>query len=244
LKPAPKLRRNLARVKTLSSLTVSHPGEGVAAFRALVAKQRAARVLRRAAPPLKLCLGSGSAPLTGWINIDIQRPADVLLDLRFGIPLPDESVDFIYSEHLIEHLNLEDGLEHFAECRRILKTDGVLRMATPDLADLVKDYSTGWRRHDWVQWPGNEWIDSGVRMLNMAVREWGHLYMYDYDELSLRLRQARFEAVRRVELGASSYPELRGLESRADSKLVVEAQRNKAENPAGGVSRERARARS
>jgi predicted SAM-dependent methyltransferase len=189
-------------------------------------------------------LGSGAAPLVGWINIDIQRPADVLLDLRFGIPLPDESVDFIYSEHLIEHLTLEDGLKHFAECRRILKSGGVLRLATPDLADLVKDYSTDWRRHDWVQWPGNEWIDSGVRMLNMAVREWGHLYMYDFDELNLRLRQTGFETVRRAELGASSHPELRSLETRADSKLIVEAQRVRVEGTSASASREQVKARS
>lgn len=228
MRPAPRrksLRWTVARITALSSLTVRHPTEGLAAFKAAWARRRAADVLNRAAPPLKLCLGSGAAPLAGWINVDIQRPADVLLDVRFGIPLADGSVDFVYSEHLIEHLTLEDGLKHFAECLRLLKPEGVLRMATPDLADLVKDYSTDWRRHDWVQWSDNRWIDSGTRMLNIAVRAWGHQYMYDFDELSLRVRQAGFETVCRSELGASSHPELRGLETRVDSKLIVEAQR-------------------
>ena len=220
-----KLHKVIARIRALSSLTIRDPGAGAAAFRTLVAKRRAAQVLRRAAPPLKLCLGSGAAPLAGWINIDLERPADVVLDLRFGIPLPDESVDFIYSEHLVEHLTLDEGLAHFAECRRLLKPGGVLRIATPDLAELVKDYSTDWRRHDWVRWPGNEWIDTGTRMLNMAVRAWGHQYMYDYDELKLRLSQAGFESVCRAEIATSVHPELRGLETRADSKLVAEAQR-------------------
>ena len=169
-------------------------------------------------------------------------PADVLLDLRFGVPLEDETVDLIYSEHLIEHLTLEDGLKHFAECRRLLKPNGVLRIATPDLAELVKDYSTDWRRHHWVRWPGNEWIDSGARMLNIAVREWGHLYMYDYDELDLRLRQAGFQEVRRVTHGASSHPDLRGLETREDSKLIVEAMRQVTEPEAAGMPHGQARA--
>jgi predicted SAM-dependent methyltransferase len=220
-----KLQKIIARVRSLLSLTMHHPGAGAAAFKALVAKRRAAQVLKRASSPLKLCLGSGSAPLAGWINIDIQRPADVLLDLRFGIPLADGSVAFIYSEHLIEHLTLDEGLAHFAECRRLLKPGGVLRIATPDLADLVKNYATDWRRHDWVRWPGNEWIDTGTRMLNMAVRDWGHQYMYDYDELNLRLSQAGFESISRAENGMSAHPELCGLETRADSKLVAEAQR-------------------
>ena len=132
-------------------------------------------------------------------------------------------MQMFYAEHLIEHLSLEQGVVLMRECRRVLKPGGVLRLATPDLADIVRDYQTDWRRHDWVNWPQFGWIDTGARMVNVALREWGHQYLYDYDELSLRLRQAGFEHIERRRLGESTLPDLRNLETRLDSKLIVDA---------------------
>ena len=185
---------------------------------------RAARRLTAFAGPRRLCLGSGHAPIPGWINIDYEPPADVLLDLRYGIPVPEGSIDTIYSEHLVEHLSLDAASALFRECRRILKPGGVLRIATPDLEDLVTEYRRDWRsRHDWINWPEYGYIDTPVRMVNVAMREWGHRYLYDFTELALRLGEAGFERVDRAELGTSAFPELGGLETRADSRLIIEA---------------------
>lgn len=157
--------------------------------------------------------------------MDLYFRADVQLDLRSGIPIADRSASLIYSEHLIEHLPFEDAMTLFKECFRVLSESGVMRIATPDLADIVTDYQSDWRRHAWVNWPQYEWVDSGGRMLNMAARGWGHQYLYDLDELRLRLEQAGFSQVERCRIGESSEPEMRGLETRADSTLVVEARR-------------------
>lgn len=178
--------------------------------------------------PYRLCLGSGRAPIEGWTNVDYYFPADVQLDLRYGIPVPDSSVALIYSEHLIEHLPLEASLALFRECRRVLAPGGRMRIATPDLAELVRDYRTNWRRHDWVNWDEYQWIDTGTRMLNVAVREWGHVYMWDYDELAQRLEETGFSGIGRFVIGESETVALRNLETRADSKLVVEAHPAKA----------------
>ena len=183
----------------------------------------ARRALKDRSRPIRLCLGSGSAPIAGWTNVDISPPADVLLDLRFGLPLPDASVARIYSEHLIEHLDLEAGLVLLRECRRVLAEDGVLRFATPDLAALVDEYRGGWEDQDWVNWPEYRWIDSGVRMLNASMRLWGHQYLYDYDELAMRLRAAGFTRVVRCSIGDSEHEDLQGLETRLDSRLIIEA---------------------
>ena len=40
----------------------------------------------------------------GWVNIDIEPGADLIIDVRKGWPLDDCSVNFIYSEHFLEHL--------------------------------------------------------------------------------------------------------------------------------------------
>lgn len=199
----------------------------VVAARGRLLRRRAKAQLASLQRPYRLCLGSGRAPIEGWTNVDYYFPADVQLDLRYGIPVPDGSVELIYSEHLIEHLPLEANLSLFKECRRILANNGRMRTATPDLVELVRDYRTDWRRHDWVNWDEYAWVDSGTRMLNVAVREWGHVYLWDIEELAQRLEAAGFVGIRRFAIGESETKALRGLETRADSKLIVEAEPGK-----------------
>ena len=182
---------------------------------------------RKDAPrPLRLCLGSGHAPIDGWVNIDFEPPADILVDLRFGLPVRNASVTSIYSEHLVEHFSLDAAMGLFRDWRRAIAPDGTVRIATPDLERLLASCTSGedWRsEHEWLTWPAYAQIDTPVRMLNTAMREWGHLYLYDFTELAGRLREAGFTDVRRVRIGESEDPDLRLLETRADSHLVVEA---------------------
>jgi predicted SAM-dependent methyltransferase len=200
----------------------------VIAVRGRLLRRRAAEQFRKFPRPYRLCLGSGRAPIEGWTNIDYYFPADITLDLTYGLPIPDESAELIYSEHLIEHFPLDTNLRLFTECHRVLRPGGRMRIATPDLAELVADYRTNWRQHDWVNWDEYRWIDSGTRMVNVALREWGHLYLWDFEELADRLASAGFADIRRFSLGESDEPALRSLETRSDSKLIVEAIARKA----------------
>lgn len=177
----------------------------------------------------KVQLGCGDRHLEGWVNVDINRAVapDVRLDLRAGLPAPAESLDYVFSEHVFEHLTLEVGRTVFADCHAALRPGGVLRIAMPDLRYIVERYLAG--RFEGEGGPEAQQdaryraIDSPALLLNYALRSWGHLYLYDLEELSLRLRQAGFAAVERRTYGASPHPELVGLEQRAESRLIVEA---------------------
>lgn len=195
----------------------------LAAARAAWWSARARGRFRDATQPLRICLGSGSAPVAGWVNVDMDPGAPVRLDLRHPLPVADGAASLVYSEHVIEHLTLEEGVALLRECRRVLRDDGVLRIATPDLEALVRSYLGDWRAQDWVNWKGHEWIDTRARMLNVSFREWGHRHLYDHGELALRLAEAGFAETRRCAIGESPTPGLSGLETRADSLLVVEA---------------------
>jgi len=59
--------------------------------------------------PLKLNIGCGTVKFPGWINIDIETNADLVLDIRRGLPFDNNSVDFIYCEHFIEHISYKEG---------------------------------------------------------------------------------------------------------------------------------------
>lgn len=171
--------------------------------------------------PLKLHLGSGSVTLDGWVNIDLEAPgADMLLDLRKPLPFTDSSVSHVYSEHVIEHIEYEEAQALLREIRRVLRPDGVLRLSTPDLAWIVLNYVGGLTEGWGALWqPGTP-----ARLLNQALRYWGHCFVYDRPEMLRILTDAGFGDVRFVEWGASEDPVLDGIESRPwNRELLVEA---------------------
>lgn len=81
----------------------------------------------------RLHIGADTTPLEGWINLDIAPypGIDAVVDVRDGLPYSD--VSYIFAEHFVEHLVLEDGSRFMRECRRVLREDGVLRLSTPNL---------------------------------------------------------------------------------------------------------------
>jgi len=175
---------------------------------------------------LKLHLGSGTVRFDGWVNIDLETPqADVHLDITRGLPFADGSARFIYHEHVIEHITADQGAFCLRDWHRLLAPGGVLRIATPDLAHLVERYTGDWKDQAWLRLPEYAFIRTRAEMLNVAMRWWGHQYLYDGDELERRMREAGFTTVRRCTLRESSVPELAGLETREDSTLILEGVR-------------------
>ncbi|MDQ5871290.1 MAG: hypothetical protein M3547_03685 [Acidobacteriota bacterium] len=156
--------------------------------------------------PLRLHLGSGQAPIPGWLNIDVQAlpGVDRVLDVREGLPF--ENVSSIFGEHFLEHLELEEGLACLAECRRVLSDEGVLRLSTPNL-DWV--YATHYRLG---QWTAEEDAISDCFGLNRAFHGWGHRFLYNRPVLFAALRTAGFSEMTLHGYGESDRPELTGLE--------------------------------
>ena len=78
----------------------------------------------------------------------------------------------------------------------------------------------------------SEWLDmqweprTPCDMVNEAMRLWGHLYVWDEDELMSALAATGFASTRRMPWGTSDHAELVGVESRPDhADLIVEATR-------------------
>jgi len=66
-------------------------------------------------------------------------------DVREGFPMHESgSIDAIYLGQMIEHLNpLYEAPKLIAECRRMLKPGGFLKITTPDLDLLINAYKNG-----------------------------------------------------------------------------------------------------
>jgi predicted SAM-dependent methyltransferase len=169
----------------------------------------------------KLHLGSGGRILRGWANIDITGLRTIPWDLRKPLPLQSGQVRFVYSEHFIEHIDEDAARRLLSRVRSAMAPGAVIRLSTPDLAKLVDDYQAG----RVVRMEHGGWFpETPCRMVNEAMRLWGHVFVYDELELVALLKECGYSDIRRVRWGESEHPELRGLESRPNfGDLIVEA---------------------
>ncbi len=144
--------------------------------------------------------------MESWVNIDNQSypGVDVVLDVTLGLPFED--VEFVFAEHFIEHLSLDDARNFLREARRILATDGILRLSTPNI-DWV------WATHYHPgQWETDEQSMSECFSLNRAFRGWGHQFLFNRATLEAVLRDVGFSTINWCRYGESAHEPLRGIE--------------------------------
>lgn len=170
-------------------------------------------------PIRKVQLGAGLTQLDDWLATDVApRRDDVLaVDATRPLPFPDASIDYIGAEHVIEHVRYAQGRRLLANCLRVLKPGGVMRIATPDLAKLISVYrgEAGREGERFVELMGRRYLhgrEDPVAVLNLAMRAWGHRYLYDERALRELMNGAGFTDLSRCEFGRSRHEELRDIE--------------------------------
>ena len=85
--------------------------------------------------------GCGNYYLKDWINVDFRKSKYVqYCDLRKGIPYPNNAFDVVYSSNIIEHFSYKIGQKFIQELFRVLKPGGTIRLLTPDLERITKEY--------------------------------------------------------------------------------------------------------
>jgi len=192
---------------------------------------RGRRFQLRADRRQKRYLNAGCGPNVrpDFINLDYAwRPGvELCWDLRRPLPLADDSLDGIYSEHCLEHLSYDDALAALREFNRVLRPGGVARVVVPDAELYIELY---WRHlnGDRVQFP---YVDdpppSGFTPLiaiNRIFRGHGHQFAYDAATMSVALDRAGFRESRKVRYLEGADPKLLiDTESRAVESLYMEA---------------------
>lgn len=169
-----------------------------------------------------LNIGCGKVKLPGFVNIDREPGGDIQCDVTKGLPYADNTVDGIYSEHFIEHLSQPEIIAFLRECRRVLKSGARVRVATPDLDELVRQYAEQDWRSPWLDEYGYQWIQNRAEYLNVSLREWGHAWVVNEEELGRLGLLAGLSLPLRCALGESQDARLCKLETRKESTLILE----------------------
>ena len=148
--------------------------------------------------PLKLELGCGSFQREGWIGIDIAGKPDLYLDLRRGLPFPDNSVDEIHSAHVFEHLEYPSELKFIlSECYRVLKPGGTISFSVPNMRPYLEAYcadNIGFLKKYVFDRPTNRAYDAcAMDIINwFALRGGEHKFMFDDENAKARLKEVGF----------------------------------------------------
>jgi predicted SAM-dependent methyltransferase len=191
----------------------------------LVEQARALADLPVLVPALKkLNIGCGPNPLDGWVNVDLApHSSDVArMDATGQFPWPNDTFSHVFSEHMIEHVELDGARNMIRECYRVLRPGGRIRIVTPDrdfLTALLKQPLSQLQR-DYIHWSCHhfapeETTPCAAVVVEFFPRLWGHQHIFDRGELWAEMCKSGFTEPVMCELRESPDPELCDLENEA-----------------------------
>jgi predicted SAM-dependent methyltransferase len=177
----------------------------------------------------KLHLGAGPNKLKGWLNTDIE-PLDqeiCFLDVSKKLPFQNDIFDYIFAEHLIEHLTFYDGLQLLGECNRVLSPKGRIRLATPDFDKMI-GLGIGVKnelQNRYIKWHMDQFFPdikdcNPIFVINNAFHGWGHQFLYDRKTLEDSLSQSGFRDIIRCLPGESNDINLQKIDFRAQDDMM------------------------
>lgn len=176
------------------------------------------RYLRNADKP-KLQIGFGNNPLPGWLNTGIspdESKAGAFMDAGKPFPLPDATFDYVYSEHLFEHLTYPQAQNMLKESYRVLKPGGVFRVATPNLRFLLGLYQDPEKplHKEYIAFTAKNGglPPTAVYVISRFHTAWGHQIIYDPETLTEALEKVGFHDICSCEVGESQHDALKGVE--------------------------------
>lgn len=200
-------------------------------------------------------LGCGSSVAPGWINLDnspnarlskvpglrwllwkvgvlsdqhyaVQWPKGVILhDLTRRLPFADNSIDYVYASHVLEHLSQANARRLLLDIHRVLRPGGLLRLVVPDLSFGARRYVEALQAN-----PADGSAASGFLSWMQLSRPGDrdpHLWMYDGASLGAELVTAGFANVAVCEHKQGRMPDCQVLDNRPGESLHIEGEKPK-----------------
>lgn len=217
---------------------------------------------------MKVNLGCGPRWKEDWVNIDYSwnarirqtplikhvipagkeydwPPHLIVRDLRKKLPFQDNSADFVFTSHVIEHLKQYECTSLLKETYRILRKDGILRVVTPDLEVLAikylqRDQSFYFGNNTWERTEKDTFADRFLtafyersnqkqslkkRIKSKFFSDPYHQWLYDFESISTALKEIGFQTINRFVFGQGKTPDAKFIDSPDPMSMHIEAQK-------------------
>jgi SAM-dependent methyltransferase len=167
----------------------------------------------RSNKPMRAHLGPGQNNyIPGWVNVDanlLTAKVDIWANLSDGLPFRANSLDAVYSHHVIEHL--PDLHFHFRELFRCLRPGAAFRVGGPHGDMAMRKYVA--EQLDWFSDFPEKRDSLGGRLENFIFCRGEHLTILTPSYLQEIAIRAGFTDLRIVQPNTeTSYPQVFGLE--------------------------------
>ena len=154
----------------------------------------------------------------GWLVLSESEQ-----NLAERLMFDNDSVAFIFTEHVVEHLSFVDAVNFFSEAHRVLTEGGILRVVCPVLDVILKaDFNTD-EHENYVSNSIFPNFDQEMRLLsgiglgskfdlkpfflNSMMSMHGHKFIWSYALLTEVLVALGFNDVQVFQIGEGRYPE-------------------------------------
>jgi len=172
----------------------------------------------------RLNWGCGAHVAPGWINSDVKDEpgVDLVADIRAGLPLESDSIDYAVSIHALPEFAYPDLVPALEELRRVLKPGGTLRLALPDLRRGIDAYLAG--DEDYFQVGSQDASTLGGKFIVQMLWYGYSRSLFTADFAQELLEKAGFVDLRECayRVTASGIPEIVELDNREEESLFVE----------------------
>lgn len=183
-----------------------------AILRPTLLKRRIRRYREGWGGDFKIIFGRHWADLPGWLILSQQEQ-----DITRRLELPSNSVDVVFTEHVIEHVEFAEGVGFMREAHRILKPGGTFRVVCPVLEKLLQFSPETGRDREYLRcleryYPEEKALFSQLGfdgltdfpkdfLLNSVFTGYGHRFIWSAGLMAKVLSSLGYSSVRIYEVG-------------------------------------------
>ena len=179
-----------------------------------------------------LDIGCGLNVQPGFHSIDYHwsPKLHICWDVTRGLPLPDNWIAGIFTEHMIEHIPIEAVYRLAEEIFRVLQPGAWVRIVVPSLDIYTRTYrqAVDGGKDEIPARPIINGDYTPAMGINSVFYDWQHRFMYDFQTLAVILGKAGFENLAERKYAEGADPKLLiDTDFRAAESLYVEGMKPK-----------------
>jgi len=157
---------------------------------------------------IRLQFGSGIIIINGFLNTNLY--VKVPIDITKKLPFPNDSIDIIFSNHVIEHIYNRQFKKYLRESLRILKKGGIQIITTPSLKKIVDAiyydnekknillFESHLEMAQKIKIFGGGKLDPATYLNYVTHIYYGHRFLYDFEAIYKLAKMAGYSNITEI----------------------------------------------